>query len=950
MTAPPAVRHAPRMPLFSSLAGYDRTLAPGRRARRHDRVGGAGAGGAGLRLDRRGVAGGRAVRRPGGAAPVRRLRQLPAPGRGADVGHRGPVGGGRGRRRHPAAATGFAASHGRPGPDHRAARPGRRAAAAGLPGQLHLRAGAQGLHHRARPDHHRRPGARSCSGSRRPTANFFEQLWGVLADLGQTSADHAAGRPGLAGPGARAAALRCRWCPARWSPSCSAIAAVWLLDLDAHGVEIVGQIDSGLPALGLPDGRPRPTTWPWPPAAAGVMLVGFAEGLGAAKTYAARAHYEVDANRELLGLGAANLGAGLSSGMVVNGSLSKTAVNGAAGARSQVSGPGRGRPHRRHPAVPDRPVREPARGHAGRRGDRRGDRAGRHPGPARASTGSATSQLRRIYGIAARPDFIAAVAALLGVLVFDTLPGLFIGIAVSLLLLLYRASRPHVAVLGQVPGRPGQYGDVERHPENLLEPGVAVLRVEARPVLRQRRHRPRRHPRPRRRPGTRAVVLDAETAPFIDVTAARMLVLLTGDLRRSGVELVIARDVGQVRDVLRRAGTDAPLPRAYPTVRDAVEAVTGPRITRPRVRRAHPSPPDAGPGDRAPILGGTMAKAVQGRDQARRPGLDPGLGRVPGRPGARGRRPTCWSCSTTTPGCAAWSPYGGRIKMPTMQRLADNGLTYSPVAHHGAVLADPLDVPDRAQPPPERVRVDLGDRRPGSPATTPTSRRENATMATVLRDAGWSTFWVGKNHNVPVDEWTMGGVEEGLAARPGLRPLLRLHRRRDQQVVSRPGRGQPLHRPAVPARGRLPPVQGPGRQGAAVHPRLQAVRAGQALVPVVLPGRQPRPPPRPAGVHRQVQGQVRRRLRGLPRMGAAPHDRAGDPARGHRADPDQPDDRGHLQRRATRCGPGTPCRTRRSGCSRRMAEVYAGFSRVHRRPGRPDRRLPGGVRASSRTR
>jgi sulfate permease, SulP family len=50
---------------------------------------------------------------------------------------------------------------------------------------------------------------------------------------------------------------------------------------------------------------------------------------------------------------------------------------------------------------------------------------------------------------------------------------------VSLLLLLYRASRPHVAVLGQVPGMPGQYGDVARHPENLRPPGVALLRVEA---------------------------------------------------------------------------------------------------------------------------------------------------------------------------------------------------------------------------------------------------------------------------------------------------------------------------------------------------------------------------------------------------------------------------------------------------------------------------------------
>jgi hypothetical protein len=90
----------------------------------------------------------------------------------------------------------------------------------------------------------------------------------------------------------------------------------------------------------------------------------------------------------------------------------------------------------------------------------------------------ATRQLRGIYGIAARPDFIAAVAALAGVLVFDTLPGLFIGVVVSLLLLVYRASRPHVAVLGRVPGVPGQYGDVARHPENLPEPGIALLRVE----------------------------------------------------------------------------------------------------------------------------------------------------------------------------------------------------------------------------------------------------------------------------------------------------------------------------------------------------------------------------------------------------------------------------------------------------------------------------------------
>jgi sulfate permease, SulP family len=414
-------------------------------------------------------------------------------------------------------------------------------------------------------------------GVEKGSGNFFEKLWDLLTRLGQTS-----GTTLAVGLASLALVLGLRRLapvvPGSLVAVLAGILSVALLGLDRHGVEIVGQIDSGLPALGPPD-VDASHYLALAPAAAGVMLVGFAEGLGAAKTYAARAHYEVDANRELLGLGAANLGAGLSSGMVVNGSLSKTAVNGAAGARSQVSGlvvavltvvtllflTGlfENLPEATLAAVVIAAVIElvdlPA---------------------LTALYRMATRQLRGIYGIAARPDFYAAVAALAGVLVFDTLPGLFIGIAVSLLLLLYRASRPHVAVLGQVPGRPGHYGDVQRHPENQLEPGVVLLRVEG-GLFFANADTVRDAIRNAAGPGTRAVVLDAETAPFIDVSAARMLVQLTGDLRRSGVELVIARDVGQVRDVLRRAETDAPLPRAYPTVREAVEAVTGPESPGP---------------------------------------------------------------------------------------------------------------------------------------------------------------------------------------------------------------------------------------------------------------------------------------------------------------------------------------------------------------------------------
>ena len=105
-------------------------------------------------------------------------------------------------------------------------------------------------------------------------------------------------------------------------------------------------------------------------------------------------------------------------------------------------------------------------------------------------------------------------------------------------------------------------------------------------------------------------------------------------------------------------------------------------------------------------------------------------------------------------GCAAWSPYGGRINMPTLDRLARRPHLFT-VAHHLGLLADPLHLPHGPQPPPERLR---NHRRSsaGFPGYAGHIPPENATIATVLRDAGWSTFWVGKNHNVPDDAFDIG--------------------------------------------------------------------------------------------------------------------------------------------------------------------------------------------------
>ena len=112
------------------------------------------------------------------------------------------------------------------------------------------------------------------------------------------------------------------------------IVSVSLFDLASHGVDIVGHIPAGLPSVGLPDVKIADFERLLGPAA-GVVLIGFAEGFSAAKAYGARTHDRIDADRELLGLGAANLGAGFTSGMVVNGSLSKTEI-GRASCRERV--------------------------------------------------------------------------------------------------------------------------------------------------------------------------------------------------------------------------------------------------------------------------------------------------------------------------------------------------------------------------------------------------------------------------------------------------------------------------------------------------------------------------------------------------------------------------------------------------------------------------------------
>jgi SulP family sulfate permease len=396
--------------------------------------------------------------------------------------------------------------------------------------------------------------------------DFFRQIGHLVAHLGDTSLPTL-----VVGVASLAAVLVLK----RWLPLVPgslvvvllSILAVSVFHLDAHGVEIVGHIDSGLPAVGVPS-VPRLQDWlQLVGPAIGLLLVGYAEALAAAKTYAAREGYDIDPNRELIGMGAANVGAGLASGMVVNGSLSKTAVNGGAGAKSQVSGLTVAAltvvtllfltglfeklPEATLAAVVIAAVIELVD----------------IPSLIRLYR-VWTGRLGGIYGWAARADFLAAVAALLGVLVFDTLPGLFIGIVVSLLLLLYRSSRPHVARLAR--GQGGVWLDIERHPDLDPDLAVVVLRVEAGLYFANADH-VRAAVRSAVSETTVGVVIDAQTAPYVDVTATEMLAQVAHDLERDHMRLGVAHPIGQTRDVLRRAADahDTTI-TVYPTIDEAV--------------------------------------------------------------------------------------------------------------------------------------------------------------------------------------------------------------------------------------------------------------------------------------------------------------------------------------------------------------------------------------------
>jgi MFS superfamily sulfate permease-like transporter len=174
-----------------------------------------------------------------------------------------------------------------------------------------------------------------------------------------------------------------------------------------------------------------------------------------------------------------------------------------------------------------------------------------------------------------RTEYIVASAALLGVLCLGLLKGVLVGAIISLVLLIRRASRPHVALLGRIPGT-RRFSDCERHSDNELIPGVLIFRSEASlmyfnvehvcDTIRERVHRERILPG--------LVVLDLSAAPYVDMQAAQTLAGLSDDLQALGVRLQVVEARSSVRDRLRAESLDTRLGGAnrFTTVADAVDA------------------------------------------------------------------------------------------------------------------------------------------------------------------------------------------------------------------------------------------------------------------------------------------------------------------------------------------------------------------------------------------
>ncbi|HXY93540.1 MAG TPA: sulfate permease [Acidimicrobiia bacterium] len=333
------------------------------------------------------------------------------------------------------------------------------------------------------------------------------------------------------------------------------------LDLAAHGVPVVGSIPSGFPAPSFPNVSLH-DVGALVVAAAGMAFVSLADTTAVSRSLAAQRGERVDANREIVALGAANAAAGLFQGFPVSTSATRTALAESAGSRTQLA-----------PLVSAGVIVVVLLVDGGLTQDL--------PQATLAAIVIAAGLLLfdvtslRWFWRVRRSELYLSVSALLGVAILGVLPGIAVAIALSLGDFVRRAWRPYDAVLGRIRGRKG-YHDVDRHPEAEQIPGLVLYRFDAPLFFANAELFADRllDTVSAREDATRWVIVAAEPVTDVDTSGADMLGRLLDDFHSRGMTVAFAELKGPVKDRLRgyglvdRVGAD----HFYPTVGTAVHA------------------------------------------------------------------------------------------------------------------------------------------------------------------------------------------------------------------------------------------------------------------------------------------------------------------------------------------------------------------------------------------
>jgi SulP family sulfate permease len=308
--------------------------------------------------------------------------------------------------------------------------------------------------------------------------------------------------------------------------------------LGSQGFKTVGIIPSGLPSFHLPSLRLTDVDGVIPLAFA-CFLLSYIESVSAAKALAQKNGYEIDPRQELLALGFANAGAGFGQSYPVAGGLSQSSVNDTAGAKTPLSlvfasiaigicllfltSTIQNLPNVILAAI----VLVAIRGLVD------------------------LKEFKHLYKID-KKEFIIAMIALLGVILFGILKGVLLAAVITLLLLIKAASSPRVAYLGRIKGTT-LLSDMLRHPENETIPGVLIVRVEASLLYFNVDYvRNQVWSKIEEEAGSlKTVIFDMSSSPLVDIAGARLLKRLYFDLKARGISMEIAEALSEVRDLLR---------------------------------------------------------------------------------------------------------------------------------------------------------------------------------------------------------------------------------------------------------------------------------------------------------------------------------------------------------------------------------------------------------------